>query len=798
MQTGSTNQQAGSLSGVVKSLFDARKIVLAVFGLITLYMLWSAAHLKIDAGFKKNVPQEHEYMQTYFQYQQSFGGANRVLIALEAVGDDTGKAGDIFTPTFFERLEAVTKAVQSVKGVDPSQVSSLFTPNTRFTEITEEGFEGGPVVPADFKPVPEDLERVRENVLKAGIIGRLVANDFSAAMISAQLLENDPQTGEKLNYIEFAKALEADIRGKFQDDKVKVHIIGFAKVMGDVSDGAKGVLAFFAVAILITAVLLFIFTRSGKLTAWSIVCSLIAVIWQLGLLTTFGFGIDPMSILVPFLVFAIGVSHAVQVVNVFATEFVGGKTPLDCAKLACERLWVPGTAGLLAEMLGFLTLLLIKIDIIRELAITAAIGVGVVIFTNLVLLPLLLSWTRPGSGFAAAFARQQAIQGKFWDSIAGFARPGRAALTIVVALVLFGVGFWGSQKLYVGDSQAGAPQLRPDSRYNKDTAFITSKFSIGVDLISVIVEVKQPPEGSEEAANGIQEACSNFDRLNAIDEFAWHMSNVEGVQSVVSLADIAKIVNSATSEGNLNWRVLSRNQDVLAQATQRIPSSTGLLNSDCNVVPVMIFTQDHKADTISRVIDEVKRYTKANSRDDLTFRLATGAVGVMAATNEAVAAAKWPMLLGVYAAVTLLCLIAFRSVRGTICVILPLVLVSFLAEALMAGLGIGLTVATLPVVALGVGVGVDYGIYIFSRMRGLLRAGQSVESAYRETLHVTGSAVFFTGLTLAIGVATWMVSALQFQADMGKLLTFMFIVNMIGAVLLLPALAAYLFPRKKK
>ncbi len=786
--------QTGMMNRTIAKLFASRTVVLAVFGVITLYMLWAASQIKIDAGFAKNVPQEHEYMQTYFQYQQEFGGANRVLIALAPAELDP-EAG-IFTPGFFEQLEAATKAVQSVKGVDPSQVSSLFTPNTRFTEITEEGFEGGPVVPADFQPVQEDLERVRENVLKAGIIGRLVANDFSAAMISAQLLERDPQTGEKLNYIELAQSMEA-LRGELQKHGVKVHIIGFAKVMGDVSEGAKGVLAFFAVAILITAVLLFIFTRSGKLTAWSIVCSLIAVIWQLGLLTTFGFGIDPMSILVPFLVFAIGVSHAVQVVNVFATEFVAGRAPLDCARTACERLWVPGTAGLLAEMLGFLTLLLIKIDIIRELAITAAIGVGVVIFTNLVLLPLLLSWTRPGSGFAAAFGRQQAMQGRFWDSIAGFARPGRAAVTIVVALALFGVGLWGAQKIYVGDSQAGAPQLRPDSRYNQDTAFITSKFSIGVDLISVIVEVKQPPAGSEQAADGILEACSNFDRLNAIDEFAWHMSNVEGVQSVVSLADIAKVVNSATSEGNLNWRVLSRNQDVLAQATQRIPSSTGLLNSDCNVVPVMIFTQDHKADTIERVIREVKQYRAANPRDDLEFRLATGAVGVMAATNEAVAAAKWPMLLGVYAAVTLLCLIAFKSVRGTICVILPLVLVSFLAEALMAGLGIGLTVATLPVVALGVGVGVDYGIYIFSRMRGLLKEGQSVESAYRETLHVTGSAVFFTGLTLAIGVATWMVSALQFQADMGKLLTFMFIVNMIGAVLLLPALAAYLFPRKK-
>ncbi|MFZ5842437.1 MAG: efflux RND transporter permease subunit [Pseudomonadota bacterium] len=784
--------QAGLLARVADQILKARKPVLAVFAAITVLMLWSATQLKVDAGFAKNVPQEHEYMQTYFQYQQEFGGANRVLIALE----DT--SGDIFNPTFFSRLEAVTKAVQSIQGVDPSQVSSLFTPNTRFTEITEEGFEGGPVVPADFRPVQADLERVRENVLKAGIIGRLVANDFSAAMITAQLLETDPVTGQKLDYIAFATALENEIRGQFQDQAVKVHIIGFAKVMGDVSDGAKGVVAFFLVALLITAVLLFVFTRSGKLTLWPIVCSLIAVVWQLGLLNAMGYGIDPMSILVPFLVFAIGVSHSVQLVNAFASQLIQGSSPLEAARHACHKVWAPGFTGILSDVVGFLTLLLINIEIIQELAVTAAIGVGVLIFTNMMLLPVLLSWTKPGGGFADAFAHQQALQGRFWDKVAALAQPKYAWFTVAVAAVLFVVGYVGGQKMYVGDSQAGAPQLRPDSRYNQDTAFITEKFSIGVDLISVIVEVKQPAPDSPEAAEGIAEACSNFDRLNAIDEFAWFMSNIDGVQSVVSLADVAKVVNSATSEGNLNWRVLSRNQDVLAQATQRIPSSTGLLNSDCNVVPVMIFTQDHKADTITRVIEAVKQYRIDNPHPDLEFRLATGPVGVMAATNEAVAAAKWPMLLGVYAAVIVLCLISFRSIRGTLCVIIPLILVSYLAEALMATLGIGLTVATLPVVALGVGVGVDYGIYIFSQMRDDLRSGMSVQDAYRETLHVTGSAVFFTGLTLAVGVATWMVSALQFQADMGKLLSFMFLVNMIAAVLLLPALLTFLYRRKKK
>lgn len=766
----------GFFARIADGLISARVAVVIVFALITAYMLTSALQIRVDAGFAKNVPQEHEYMKTYFEHQQEFGGANRVLIALQ----DT--SGDIFNPVFFERLEAVTKAVQSIPGVDQSQVSSLFTPNTRFTEITEEGFEGGPVVPADFRAEPDDLERVRENVLKAGIVGRVVANDFSAAMITAQLLDINPQTGEPLDYIKFAQDLEQQIRGQYQNEQVKVHIIGFAKMIGDVAEGARGVLMFFAIAIAITAVLLYLFTHSARLTFLPITCSLIAVVWQLGSLNLMGFGIDPMSILVPFLVFAIGVSHSVQLVNAFATELSTGLTPFEAIKNACGRVWGPGVSGLMSDVVGFLTLLLIKIEIIQELAVTAALGVGMLLFTNLILLPCLLSWVKPSERFNQRIAKQHAMQAKWWDKISALSLRKFAWIPIVIGIGLFFVGYIGGQKLFVGDSQAGAPQLRPNSVYNQDTRFITEHFSIGVDLITVIVE-------SEE------ESCSNYDRLNAIDEFGWHISNVPGVQSVVSLADIAKVVNSATFEGNMNWRVLSRDQAVLAQATRLVPTSSGLLNAACTVVPVMIFTEDHKADTIERVVKAVKNYRDQTPHDGMEFRLATGPVGVMAATNEAVAAAKWPMLGGVYAAVILLCLLSFRSIRGTIAVVIPLMLVSLLAEAVMAGMGIGLTVYTLPVVALGVGVGVDYGIYIFSQMRRYLREGHSVQWSYRETLHVTGSAVLFTGLTLAIGVATWMLSALQFQADMGSLLTFMFLLNMLGAVLLLPALASYLYPK---
>jgi predicted RND superfamily exporter protein len=759
-------------------IFGHRKIVIGAFVIATLFMAYSARNIHIDAGFSKLLPLEHEYMQTFVEHRQEFGGANRVLVALVA------KDGDIFTPEFFETLRKSTDEVFFIPGVDRPRVQSLFTPNVRFTEVVEDGISGGNVVPDDFEPTPEGLAQVRENILKAGIVGRLVSNDFSAAMISAQLLEIDPNTGEPLDYFSVASQLEEKIRAvNDAEGVVDTHIIGFAKVIGDITEGAVRVVVFFGITLLFTTLAVYLFTQSFRLTVITLSCSVAAVVWQLGLLTLMGFGIDPMGILVPFLIFAIGVSHGVQMVSAVRAEVFEGADSESAARTAFRRLLVPGGIALLSDTIGFISILFIRIQVIQEMAITASLGVAVIILTDLVLLPVLLSYVTYTEAYRQKLARRAERLAGLWSGLVRVTERRNAAVILVVALVLLVAGAWKAADVAIGDLHRGVPELRPDSRYNVDTRAITDRFSIGVDIINAIVETK--PEG-----------CIDHGVMSAIDDFAWHMRNVEGVQSVIELPGIAKVINAGWNEGGLMWRVLPRNTLVLTQAVKYVPTDSGLLNNDCSVMPVMMFTADHKAETIARVVSEAKAYREEHGAEDVRIRLATGNVGVMAATNEEVEADQFPILLGVFSAVILLCLITFRSVRAVLCVILPLGLVSLLAYALMSVLEIGLKVSTLPVVALGVGIGVDYGIYIYSRFRGFMNQGLPLQEAFRKTLVITGNGVVFTGLTLAIGVATWIFSPLQFQADMGILLTFMFLVNMLGAIILLPALATFLLRSK--
>lgn len=763
-------------------LFGRRKFFLGLFAAITVLLALSASQLRVDAGFAKMIPLEHPYMKTFTEYQKTFGGANRVLIALR-----TKDGQDIYNAEFLKTLKGVTDDVFFLPGIDRPTVTSLFTPNVRFIEVVEEGFSGGNVIPASFAGTPEDLELVRGNVLKSGHVGRLVSNDFKGAMVSAELLEVDPNTGEKLDYQEVAKKLEA-IRTKYASDTVSVHIIGFAKAVGDIAEGAAGVLVFFVVAFFITALLLLWYSGSAKLTGLALICAFVPVVWLLGLLPLIGFGIDPLSILVPFLIFSIGVSHAVQMTNAWKLEVVSGADGFTAAKNSFSSLFVPGAMALLANAVGFMVMIYIAIDIVRELAVTASLGVAVMIVTNKMLLTILLSYLNLSPAETEKLRKQGGEdRGEWlWKRIQVFARPKAAIVVLSVTAVLLAGAAIKSRDMKTGDLGKGIPELRDDSVYNQDINAIVNSFSIGVDLLSVIVQGKN-----------IDGACTDFEVMDAVDRFESYVKNIHGVQGTISLAGASKVVNAGWNEGNPRWRVHSRNRDVLAQAVTPIDTGTGLLNTDCSAMQVLIFTKDHQGESITHIIQEIKDYVVANPQKKIDFKLASGPVGVMAATNEAVDQAEVVMLILLFASISLLCYAEFRSIAAVLCIVVPLAIVAVFCNALMATLGIGLKVSTLPVVALGVGVGVDYGIYLFERMKHSLEEGETLADAFHKALQQRGTAAMFTAVTMSISVGTWAFSALKFQADMGILLAFLFMVNMLGAIFVLPALAAFLVKTKK-
>ncbi|HUP93184.1 MAG TPA: efflux RND transporter permease subunit [Solimonas sp.] len=896
-----------------------RRVTLALLLLATALLLWQAVLLRPDAGFEKSLPLEHPYMKVFRQYQAEFGGANTVLVALvrKDGGDiyeerylSTLRAATeevFFTPGIDRtRVSSIfTRDVRYVEVVDggfvagdvipasyaPSPemfaqirtnvgkagvVGRLVTRDQRGAMIYSEVLELDPVSSrhTDFVHVAHDLEdkvrgrftsdrkwvyRVKE-LQPPFAAGEIVAESFHEPGWAYRFGGIDGThkgaDGElvRAHFEGSQLAVEEIANPQFNPD-IDVHIIGFTKVVGDVSDAVGEVAGFFALTILGTMLALWWYLGSLRLAWLPLACSLVAVVWEFGLLHAFGYGLDPFAIMVPFLVLAVSTSHGVQYVNTWADEVVHGRDGFGASRETFRRLFIPGSIALLTNVAGFLTIWLVPIGTIREMSINACLGMFAVIATNKLLMPIWLSYLRTAdvSAFRERRLKRLHAGDRLWRALSVVTEKPVAALLVAMSLVVLAVSWWYQDRRIVGDAQEGVPELTPASVYNRDVGAITRNFAIGTDVLKIIAEADP-------------ESCIHYEVLDQLSRFTWRMDNTPGIGLAKSFSDAARASYTGLWELNPKFEVLPRNQNVLVLINRAISTSSGLLNFDCSAMPVFMFTTDHKAATIAGIVEAVKRFGADNAREyfethrdvgpvycdaktllrresgsakrtmedraallrgrgltedalladnglqSLTqawrqaaarlaaqdrvcpvhFAIASGNVGVMAATNEVVHDKELATVLWVYAVIVLLVWVSYRSIAGLLAICVPLLMVSIFANALMAFFGIGLKVATLPVVTLAVGIGVDYGIYIYDLIQRKVGEGLALREAYFQTLQQTGKAVIFTGLCLAGGVATWLYSDLQFQRDMGQLLVFMFSANMLGAVLLCPAYCRFL------
>ena len=760
---------------IERLVFNHRAFILLIGLLVTVFFGYHASQLRPAPSFEKMIPLEHEYIKNYLAHQKDVPSGNVIQISVEAT------EGDIFTPEYMETLRKISDEAFFLPGVDRAAMKSLWTKNVKWTAVTEDGFDGGIVIADSYDGTAKTIPIIKRNIMRAGIIGSIVANDFKSTIIQLPIMSVNPKTGESPDYGKLSDQLE-ELRTKYGRENVKLHIVGFGKLVGNLIDGISSVALFFAFSVVLTLILLYGYSRCIRATLLPVICSLLAVFWQLGMLNVMGLGLDPYSILVPFLVFAIGVSHAVQIVNAMAIESGRGLDKFAAAKMAFRDLAGPGLSALLSDAIGFLTLLLIPILVIQELGIGATVGVLVIIITNLIILPILFSFVGLSKSGVAHATHRENKHDPVSDVLSLVTTKPIARIVILLAVLMVGLGFYYSQNLTIGDLDKGAPEFHPDSEYNLDVGYIVEHYSTSSDMLVLMVE-----SGEYQ--------CVSYKTMSVMERLQWRIQQLDNVQNVNSVVNQTKKVSVLLNDGHLKWYTIPRNQKAIFSNVQSLPEGL-FYNSECTLGLIYVSLNDHKADTLTSVVDEVKLFMDENNNEDVRVMLGAGNAGIAAATNEEIDRSQMIILVAVYSVVSLMVLITFRSFKAALCIILPLTVTSILGQALMTQIGIGVKVATLPVIALGVGIGVDYGIYIYSRIKFYLDQGHGLLQAYVNCLRTTGKAVIFTGITLALGVSTWFFSPIKFQADMGLMLTFMFLWNMLGALTLLPALLYVMSPSK--
>ncbi|MEN0107931.1 MAG: MMPL family transporter [Pseudomonas sp.] len=764
------------LQAIDRLLFGHRLAVLGFFLLASLLLGYQALELRPDASFTRMIPANHPYIANYLQYQDVLRPQSNVVRVVVQ-----NPRGQIFDKAYLATLREVNDALFYLPGVDRGNLKSLWTPNALWSEVTTEGLRAGRVIPDNYDGSERALAEVRKNVQRAGMVGSFVANDFTSAVIRVPLLENDPQSGQPLDYGRFSQDLEQQVRQHFAAKGVTIRVVGFAQIVGDLLAAAADIALFFAITVGLITVLLFWYCRCWRSTLVTVLTCLLTVVCQLGLLSLLGYGLDPYSILVPFLIFAIGISHAVQNINLMMSEMGQGASALQASRRTFQALFIPGSTALLADAVGFVTLLVIDIGVIQQLAITASIGVFVALFTKMFLLPVLMSYVGISP---AGLAKQQRRLGYAWPIFSRVRRVVelRVAVPLVLlALVLLGYGYHARQGLQIGDLDKGAPEFRPEARYNQDNAYLLAHYTTSTDVF--VLMLKTPAE-----------QCARFAAADLANRLEQRMREVPGVESVQSLYRQMRFAIVARNEGNPKWAEFSR--DPYVMNTARLGVASELVNADCSMAPITLYLADHKAQTLNAVVAALEGFTREYDTGVIQVLPAAGNAGIEAATNQVIQQSERLMLVLVFVIIGAVVLWEFRSLKVMLAIMAPLYLSTVLCEAVMARMGLGVKISTLPVIALGVGIGVDYGIYLYSRLEGFLQQGSRFGEAFFQALKTTGTSVAFTGVTLALGVATWWFSALKFQADMGLLLVLLFLWNMVGALVLMPALASLLIARR--
>lgn len=753
----------------------------ALFAVVasTAVFAWQLPKLSLDSSFADLLPAGHPHIELHNRIRESFGGANIILLALELEG------GTILSAEGLARLDRITRRVDAIPGVNHNLLRSLTHRNVRSTQV---GGDGTLLSRPYYNPRARPPDETSLAALRARIegdptvYGVLVSTDFSTALIVAQLNE----TG--LDIPETFAALET-LRAEEQGDGVRIHAVGPSVLAGWAFRylPEAGTVALWTLGIMLLLLVLHFYHPVGVIVP--LLAAIVSAIWGLGFVALLGNAIDPLTLVVPFLVSARALSHAVQMLERFREEWPRYGNSRDASRAAFESLWTPGLLAIFGDAAGIALISLSQIPLNDKLASYGSFWALSIAVSGLILVPLLLARVKPPRGGRLAMWLSRALP--WWAKHVTRASSARAIL--IGGAAAFGVALWLSAGLEIGEREAGSSLLYRDHDYNRSAAAIAEKFA-GTSTLYVVARAEE--EG------GIR----RLEVLESLESLSAEMRADPAVVTSHGLPELVRTLFRYTRNGDPRYAQLPespRDTGALIYSyliTAAVPDALRhVLDAKHQETSVVFYTRDHRAETVERLVARASAWTRSADAQvpGLHFELAGGVVGVTAAINDEIRSSSWRILPAVLAFVFVSVWLFYRSLHAASMMLVTMLLATVFTHAYMRIAGIAVNINTVAVVGVGIGIGIDYAIYLMDRIRGEMAEGAAnLASAVETALRTTGLAIAFTAATLVCGVAAWVFSStLRFQADAAKLLIAMMIFNMFAALLFVPAWVVTAKPR---
>jgi len=751
--------------------------------IISLFFVYQLRNLSFQTNLGDFYPLKHPYLKIQNQLTKIFGGLNQVSIAIEVSPVTSNET--ILNPVTLDKVWQITNQLYLTEGINAGRVVSLSARKIKHVEANEEGFTTQWLM-HDPPKTQEQIDILKERIVRNPIVyGPIVSRDFRATLIQADFESH-------VSSRQIFKVLQ-EIKKKYEDANHIIYISGQPLLQGWLDYYLPRMSSLFIITILAMSYVLYNAFKSKRGVILPLISAAMSTLWGLGLTSFFGFKLTPSTILAPFLVFALGVSHSVQFIKRYYEYMSKHKRNSKVAAIKITRsLFVPAFTGLLTDGIGPFTLFAVPLGMVRSLAIAIGFGIFSIFFTTNILVPALLSFMKPPKRLEIIKEEKATLTNKILGYFAGLAVERKTRwIVILTFFILTFIALFGTSQLVVGDKLPGTSLLYSNSPYNQAEKFISEKFATS-DPYYIFVEGRH------------EDALLNVEALKEMDGLQRYLEReVKGVGRTLSLVEYIKGMNMVMFAGDRKEFRIPDYEKTIAEYVF-LYSLTGfpgdfdpVVNPNYQYANIKVDLRDHKASTMNEVIQKTEDWLKVNHvTKDIDFSYAGGNIGMLAAVNQIVSQ-MLPINSLYTAGLVFLCLVfAYGSLVSGWILIIPLVFRTLLVFGILGFLKVGLTAEMIPVVALGIGFGDDFGIYIVSRIKETLKqGGGSLKEALVEAMSTSGKAVFFTGLSLAIGITAWMFSPILMQARLGALLGFFIFFNAIGTLMVLPSMIMTVKPK---
>jgi hypothetical protein len=754
-----------------RRVFNHPKIILGLILVVTLFFATQIPAVKIYSDFADLLPQTHPYIELHNEIKESFGGANVIILGVEV------EQGDIFGNETLARIHRITQAVDSLPGVDHNLVSSLTHRNTRKVRLTPDGnVNSDPYYNPERTTLgAKDLEAMRQSVIAdPRVYGPLVSPDMKMALIKGQLNEG------QLDYLKTFEMIQK-LRNEEAAPGYRIHVTGQPMLVGWAYQYLDQVIQIFLFTALIMISLLIFYFRKAYGVLIPLAGVIVSCIWGLGIISLFGYNLDPLGLVIPFLIVARAMSHGIQLVERYYQELNEISDHNRAAQVTFENLFRPGTLGVVSDAVGLLLIAIGSIPLNTKLAHYASLWALSIILTVLLGVPLLLS-VLPKPKNIVIKENVFRVVGTLCANIISSKKAAKTAL-VMAALLLCG-GLYASSMVVIGESEPGSPILYRDHDYNVSSKAINESFP-GSEELYLVAET--------DTKGGIKRP----EVLRALGELEKHMLLDPGLGGSKSIQGLVRQVNRLLHNDDPRWSQIPAGESYVGglmftyMMSNPVPGALNeFVDTDEKVANIVFYYKDHQGETIRRAIHTAKQWISENAGkvEGLNIRLAGGTIGVTAAMNEAAYETNlWVLPLAfllIFAFVTFF----YSSLAAGMMMFMAMLFATTLTYAYMGITHMGININTVPIIAVGIGVGIDYSIYMMDRIRAEMVRLRSINAAVGRAISTTGLAISFTASTLISGIVMWVVlSDLRFQADAALLLIVMVILNAMAAMLLVPA-----------